>query len=302
MVRQYKDSGFEWIGKIPETWEVDIAKHVFRQRRDKGNEECQLLAATQKYGMYPQHLLEGVVKVAADTDLSQFKTVHRNDYVISLRSFQGGFEMSDYEGVCSPAYQVFFATRQICNQYYKYLFKSDAFIQEINSLTVGIREGKNILYDDFALLPIPIPTVYDQQRIAEYLDEKCGEIDALTALQEQMIAQLTDYKQSVITESVTKGLNSDAELVPSGIDWIGDVPKGWKVCRIKDIFRLRTGTTFCISLPTNCTISGCRWIMTWWKIQRKRTSGKWSRPPDGGFSPRKEWIFSGFPERHLLIF
>ena len=231
MVRQYKDSGFEWIGKIPETWEVDIAKHVFRQRRDKGNEECQLLAATQKYGMYPQHLLEGVVKVAADTDLSQFKTVHRNDYVISLRSFQGGFEMSDYEGVCSPAYQVFFATRQICNQYYKYLFKSDAFIQEINSLTVGIREGKNILYDDFALLPIPIPTVYDQQRIAEYLDEKCGEIDALTALQEQMIAQLTDYKQSVITEIVTKGLIPDAQLVPSGIDWIAVIPKGWKNVR-----------------------------------------------------------------------
>ena len=243
MVRQYKESGFGWIGKIPETWEVDIAKHVFRQRRDKGNEECQLLAATQKYGMYPQHLLEGVVKVAADTDLSQFKTVHRNDYVISLRSFQGGFEMSDFEGVCSPAYQVFFATRQISNQYYKYLFKSDAFIQEINSLTVGIREGKNILYDDFALLPIPIPTVCDQQRIAEYLDEKCGEIVALIALQEQMIAQLTDYKQSVITEAVTKGLNPDAELVPSGIDWIGDVPTEWKVCRIKDIFRLRTGTT-----------------------------------------------------------
>lgn len=243
MVRQYKDSGFEWIGKIPETWEVDIAKHVFRQRRDKGNEECQLLAATQKYGMYPQHLLEGVVKVAADTDFSQFKTVHINDYVISLRSFQGGFEMSDYEGVCSPAYQVFFATRQICNQYYKYLFKSDAFIQEINSLTVGIREGKNILYDDFALLSIPIPTVCDQQQIADYLDEKCREIDGLIALQEQMIAQLTNYKQSVITEAVTKGLNLDAQLVPSGIEWIGDVPKGWKVCRIKDIFRLRTGTT-----------------------------------------------------------
>lgn len=230
MTREYKDSGFEWIGRIPKSWEVDIAKHVFRQRRDKGNEECQLLAATQKYGMYPQHLLEGVVKVAADTDLSQFKTVHRNDYVISLRSFQGGFEMSDYEGVCSPAYQVFFATRQISNQYYKYLFKSDAFIQEINSLTVGIREGKNILYDDFALLPIPIPTFCDQQRIADYLDEKCREIDALIVLQEQMIAQLTEYKQSVITEAVTKGLNPDVQLVPSGIDWIGDVPKGWNRC------------------------------------------------------------------------
>ena len=238
MERKYKDSGIEWIGKIPESWDVDIAKRVFKQRRDKGNEECQLLAATQKYGMYPQLLLEGVVKVAADTDLSLFKTVHKNDYVISLRSFQGGFEMSDYEGVCSPAYQVFYATRQISNQYYKYLFKSDAFIQEINSLTVGIREGKNILYDDFALLPIPIPAASDQQRIADYLDEKCGEIDSLIALQVQMIEKLKAYKQSVITEAVTKGLDPNAKLVPSGIDWIGDIPEQWKTCKLKSYIKL----------------------------------------------------------------
>ena len=236
MERRYKDSGIEWIGKIPDTWEVDIAKHVFKQRRDKGNDECQLLAATQKYGMYPQHLLEGVVKVAADTDLKQFKTVHKNDYVISLRSFQGGFEMSDYEGVCSPAYQVFYATRQISSQYYKYLFKADAFIQEINALTVGIREGKNILYDDFALIPIPIPAASEQQRIADYLDEKCGEIDSLIGLQEQMIEKLKAYKQSVITEAVTKGLNPNAKLVPSGIDWIGDIPSHWDIIKIGFIF------------------------------------------------------------------
>ncbi len=238
-MREYKDSGIEWIGKIPETWEVDIAKHAFKQRREKGNDvECQLLAATQKNGMYPQHLLEGVVKVAADTDLNMFKTVHKNDYVISLRSFQGGFEMSDYEGVCSPAYQVFYATRRTANQYYKYLFKSDAFIQEINSLTVGIREGKNILYDDFALLPIPIPTVDDQQHIADFLDSKCGEIDSLIALQEQMIEKLKAYKQSVITEAVTKGLDPNAKLAPSGIDWIGEIPESWEVCRFKSYIHL----------------------------------------------------------------
>jgi len=218
---------------------VDIAKHAFKQRREKGNDvECQLLAATQKNGMYPQHLLEGVVKVAADTDLNMFKTVHKNDYVISLRSFQGGFEMSDYEGVCSPAYQVFYATRRTANQYYKYLFKSDAFIQEINSLTVGIREGKNILYDDFALLPIPIPTVDDQQHIADFLDSKCGEIDSLIALQEQMIEKLKAYKQSVITEAVTKGLDPNAKLAPSGIDWIGEIPESWEVCRFKSYIHL----------------------------------------------------------------
>ena len=137
--------------------------------------------------------------------------------------------MSEYEGVCSPAYQVFYATRQISSQYYKYLFKSDAFIQEINSLTVGIREGKNILYDDFALLPIPIPPASDQRRIAEYLDKQCVEIDSLIALQEQMIEKLKVYKQSVITEAVTKGLEPNAKLVPSGIDWIGEIPAGWKV-------------------------------------------------------------------------
>ena len=242
MERQYKDSGIEWIGRIPKEWNVDIAKRVFKQRREKGNDvECQLLAATQKNGMYPQHLLEGVVKVAADTDLNLFKTVHKNDYVISLRSFQGGFEMSDFEGVCSPAYQVFYAICQTASQYYKYLFKSDAFIQEINSLTVGIREGKNILYDDFALLPIPIPPYSEQQQIADYLDKKCAEIDGLIDLQEQMIAQLTDYKQSVITETVTKGLNPNVELVPSGIDWIGEIPKGWRVGKVSYFFSVRLG-------------------------------------------------------------
>lgn len=242
MERQYKDSGIEWIGRIPKEWEVDIAKHVFKQRHNKGNDECQLLAATQKYGMYPQHLLEGVVKVAAETDLSQFKTVHKNDYVISLRSFQGGFEMSEYEGVCSPAYQVFYATRDINNQYYKYVFKSDAFIQEINSLVIGIREGKNILYDDFALMYIPIPSYYDQHRIASYLDKKCGEIDELIALQEKMIAQLTEYKQAVITEAVTKGLDPNAKLVPSGVEWIGDVPEGWKVSAAKHFVSINNGS------------------------------------------------------------
>ena len=245
MERQYKDSGIEWIGRIPKEWNVDIAKRVFKQRREKGNDvECQLLAATQKNGMYPQHLLEGVVKVAADTDLNLFKTVHKNDYVISLRSFQGGFEMSDFEGVCSPAYQVFYAICQTASQYYKYLFKSDAFIQEINSLTVGIREGKNILYDDFALLPIPIPPYSEQQQIADYLDKKCAEIDGLIDLQEQMIAQLTDYKQSVITEAVTKGLNPNAELVPSGIDWIGEIPKEWSISQLKRFVSFQNGQDY----------------------------------------------------------
>ena len=241
MAREYKDSGIEWIGRIPKDWNTEKAKYVFIQRREKGNKDCTLLAATQKFGMYPQHLLDGVVKVASGTDMQQFKTVHVNDFVISLRSFQGGFEMSDYEGVCSPAYQVFSAQKPINNIFFKYLFKSDAFIQQINAFVLGIREGKNIQYEDFSTMYLPIPSLTEQQRIASYLDKKCAEIDSLVELQEQMIAQLTDYKQSVITEAVTKGLNPEAELVSSDIDWIGDVPKGWNTQRLKYLCTIQTG-------------------------------------------------------------
>ena len=85
------------------------------------------------------------------------------------------------------------------------------------------------------------PPLPEQQRIADYLDKKCSEIDELIALQEQMIAQLTDYKQSVITEAVTKGLNPNAQLVPSGIDWIGDVPEGWKIVPLRYLGRTQNG-------------------------------------------------------------
>ena len=98
--------------------------------------------------------------------------------------------------------------------------------------------------EDFGQILTIYPPLNEQQRIADYLDKKCGEIDGLIALQEQMIAQLTDYKQSVITEAVTKGLNPDAELVPSGIDWIGDVPKGWKIKPFKEVFRTGKGLSF----------------------------------------------------------
>lgn len=228
-----KDSGVEWIGEIPEDWILRRGKTVFTQRTTKGNTEEVLLAATQKHGMYPQSLLEGVVQVKEDTDLQTFKTVHKNDYVISLRSFQGGFEKSDYEGVCSPAYQVFYNKIPIDFQYYKMLFKSDGFIEKMNSLTVGIREGKNIQYADFGRSLIPYPPIEEQRRIADYLDSKCSKIDAIIARQEEIIEKLKEYKLSVITEAVTKGLDPNVEMKDSGVDWIGEVPSNWIISKAK---------------------------------------------------------------------
>lgn len=237
-MREMKDSGIEWIGKIPADWTLQRGKTIFAQRLTKGNQSEILLAATQKYGMLPQSEVEGVVQVKEDADLQQFRTVHKKDFVISLRSFQGGFEYSQYEGVCSPAYQVFYNTTPICHNYYRLLFKSDGFIQKMNSMTVGIREGKNIQYTDFANSLIPVPPINQQQRIADYLDRKCSQIDAIIARQQEVIEKLKAYKLSVITEAVTKGLNPDVPMKDSGVEWIGEIPEHWEIRRIGSFARV----------------------------------------------------------------
>lgn len=235
MARKMKDSGIEWIGEIPEGWELIKAKYLFSQRNEKGNSTLVLLSPTQKYGVIPQSQLEGVVQVKENTDLRAFKTIHIGDFVISLRSFQGGFEFSNYEGVCSPAYQVLHATKDLSNDFFRYLFKSDGFISKINSLTVGIREGKNIQYWDFSNMLLALPPKEIQIRSAQYLNAKCTEIDTMLSKTRSSIEEYKKLKQAVITQAVTKGVRGDREMKDSGVEWIGEIPKEWVIQKIKSI-------------------------------------------------------------------
>ena len=240
----YKESQTAWMGMIPAPWRIERAKWHFSLRNERGNQHPVLLAATQKYGMYPQEMIEGVVKVAEGTDVQQFRTVHKGDFVISLRSFQGGFERSDYEGVCSPAYQVFYADDNWNKDYLKYLFKNELFVDAMNSLTVGIREGRNIKYEDFANTVLAIPPLADQEAIAAYLDRKTSHIDSVIAEARASIEEYKQWKASIIYEAVTKGLDPDAELVDSGVEWIGMMPKTWTRTKISRCFNvIGSGTT-----------------------------------------------------------
>ena len=242
-MRTTKNSGFEWIGEIPTSWELYKGKYMFTQRNLRGNTiELQLLSPTQKYGVVPQSVYEdrsgmNAVKLNENANLSALKTIHKGDFCISLRSFQGGFEYSEYEGVVSPAYQAFYPVVKVARGYYKYLFKDSGFIEKMNSYTMTLRDGKNIAFADFGNTYIPCPPVDEQQRIADFLDTKCAEIDALTADIQAQIDTLEQYKRSVITETVTKGLNPDVEMKDSGIQWIGNIPAHWDVIRGKYILR-----------------------------------------------------------------
>lgn len=246
---EYKDSRSTWMGSIPSHWKLERAKWSFTLRNERGNAEPVLLAATQKYGMYPQDLIEGVVKVAEGTDVQQFRTVHKDDFVISLRSFQGGFERSDYEGVCSPAYQVFYANNRWDTNYLKFLFKNELFIDAMNALTVGIREGRNIKYEDFANSVLAIPPISEQRSIAAFLDSKITHIDSVIAEAKASIEEYKAWKASIIYEAVTKGLDPDVEMKDSGYEWIGSIPAHWEVSKIGRFVSIRSGITLGKTYP-----------------------------------------------------
>lgn len=198
-----------WFCEIPREWSVVKGKYVFAQRNNRGNNiTLQLLSPTQKYGVIPQEMYEelsgmNAVKLNDSTNYALLKTIHKGDYCISLRSFQGGFEYSEYEGVVSPAYQVFYPIVNVDRGYYKYLFKEKGFIEVMNSYTMSLRDGKNIAFDDFGNTFIPVPPIDEQKAIAEYLDSKCSEIEQAIADKKAQLDTLDDYKKSLIYEYVT---------------------------------------------------------------------------------------------------
>lgn len=206
---EMKDSGIEWLGCQPSNWEHVKCKYLFVQRNDRGNNvELQLLSPTQNYGVIPQSKYEelsgmSAVKLNEKINLQALKTIHKGDFCISLRSFQGGFEYSEYEGVVSPAYQVFYAVVPIYNNFYKYLFKEKSFIEVMNSYTISLRDGKNIAFSDFGNAYLPYPPIEEQKQIADYLDNKCAQIEELKTAKQSQIETLEAYKRSIIYEYVT---------------------------------------------------------------------------------------------------
>lgn len=238
MSKEMKDSGIQWAGAIPENWKIEKGKYCFKQQSHKGNKESSvLLSPTQKYGVIPQDMYEELsgftaVKLNENINLNQLKTVHKGAFVISLRSFQGGFEYSEYEGVVSPAYQVFYPSVPVCDFYYKYLFKIPPFIDEMNSFTMSLRDGKNIAFSDFGNTYVPVPPIEEQTQIANYLNSKCSEIDSLTDDIQTQITTLEEYKKSLITEAVTKGLNPNAKTKNSEVFYMAPYNVSWKLTKI----------------------------------------------------------------------
>lgn len=227
---EYKDSGVKWLGEIPSHWEMRKMKYSFNERSQKGYPTLSLLAATQNHGVIKKENYENRT-VEATKSLETLKLVEVGDFVISLRSFQGGIEFSYERGIISPAYTILEPTN-IWGGYFRHLGKSPIFLQLLKSMVTGIREGQNIDYSKLRNNQLPIPPVNEQEAIANYLDAAISKIDAAIAQQQKMIDLLNERKQIIINNAVTKGLDPNVKMKPSGMDWIGDIPEHWEVRRL----------------------------------------------------------------------
>lgn len=198
-----KDSGVEWIGQVPEYWEVKKMKFLFKDTSIKNKPDATLLSVTQNRGVIPRNWLEERT-VMPSGNLETFKFIQKDDFAISLRSFEGGLEICHHDGIISPAYTVLKYDKKFLNNgYYKYLFKCQKFISEMQTSIVGIREGKNISYEELKYSFLPIPQIIEQQKIAQFLDEKTAKIDQAIALKTAHIEKLKEYKSVLINDVVT---------------------------------------------------------------------------------------------------
>ena len=226
-----KRSGADWLGEVPADWAVKKMKYLFRDHSQKGRPNADLLSVTQDQGVVPRSWVENRMVMPSGA-LKTFKFIEKGDFAISLRSFEGGLEYCHHDGIISPAYTVLKAWHSnLAPGYYRYLFKSNAFISELQTSVVGIREGKNISFPELSHSLMPIPPVAEQVAIANFLDEKCAKVDEAVRIKEEQIALLRERRQILIQEAVTRGLNPDAPMKDSGIDWIGEIPEQWEVKR-----------------------------------------------------------------------
>ncbi len=232
----YKPSGIPWLGDIPAHWEVVKSKSLFKEIIDKNHPKETLLSVTQENGVLPRTDSEIRVWNPGD-DVTGYKLILPGDFVISLRSFQGGIELSNVKGIVSPAYIVLRRKLDIIDGYYKYWLKSKLFISVLSVFTTGIRQGKTISYDDFKEIPSLVPPLPEQQAIAAYLDGETARLDAVIAAYRRLLALLDEKRRALITHAVTRGLNPTVPLKPSGIPWLGDIPAHWIFDRAKFIFR-----------------------------------------------------------------
>lgn len=217
----------KWLSKISAHWQTHKMKRLFDERSEKGYPQEPLLVASQNKGVIPKAMY-GTRTVEAQKDLHLLKRVHVGDFVISLRSFQGGLEYAYYQGIISPAYTILVPYAPILATYFRYLAKCKPFIGLLTLCVTGIREGQNVDYTKLRNHILPLPPRAEQDQIVRFLDWKVSEINKLIGIKKTYILNINDYEKKLINDKVLHGLHNEKKKF-SGNKLIGEIPNTWNI-------------------------------------------------------------------------
>lgn len=238
-MREMKDSGIEWVGAIPATWQMHPLYYYFCERKCRNTlgKENNLLSLS--YGRVIRKDINTVDGLLPE-NYNGYNIIEKDDIVLRLtdlqndkRSLRTGLVRE--HGIITSAYTTIKANREFVPEFFQYLLHSYDAMKVLYNMGSGVRQGLN--FSELSKMPLISPDMLEQKKIADFLDAKCSEIDAISADIQKEIKTLEQYKRSVITEAVTKGLNPDAEMKDSGVPWIGMMPANWTCIKGKYILK-----------------------------------------------------------------
>jgi len=229
---EYKDSGVEWLGVAPKHWNIIPVGRLFKRTKRTGHVDKELLSVYRDYGVIPKSSRDDNNNKPSE-DLSPYQLVKENDLVMNkMKTWQGSIAISEYEGIVSPAYFVYEPLAKLFEvaypKYIHYLLRNPMYIAQYLRRSKGIRVSQwDLDPDEFKRVELLLPAKPEQQKIADFLDHETAKIDTLIEKQQQLITLLKEKRQAVISHAVTKGLNPDAPMRDSGVEWLGEVPEHW---------------------------------------------------------------------------
>ena len=262
-MREMKDSGLGYLGEIPAHWNTERIKNHLRFSPDKNPGDAMILSLYREHGIVPKDSRDDNHNVTSE-DTSNYRYVRVGDFVVNkMKAWQGSMGVSDYEGVVSPAYYVYrFTTDAFDKIYLHYLLRSKCYADEFRRLSGGIRIGQwDLPKVGFETTYLAVPPKEEQTAIAVTIDAQLNKVDALIANVQTQVEKLKTYRQTVITETVTKGLDTMVEMRDSGIQWIGSIPAHWGTPKVAMLATVSSGATPDRTYPEywNGTIS---WLKT----------------------------------------